>query len=54
VLRRCRELYNAGLQERREAWQKCGASLTFASQSAQLPQIKEVRLEYHDVHSQVL
>jgi hypothetical protein len=23
VLRRCRELYNAGLQERRDAWQKC-------------------------------
>jgi putative transposase len=24
VLRRCRELYNAALQERRDAWQKCG------------------------------
>jgi putative transposase len=23
VLRRCRELYNAALQERRDAWQKC-------------------------------
>jgi putative transposase len=54
VLRRCRELYNAGLQERRDAWQRCGVSITAASQSAQLPEIKGVRPEYHDVHSQVL
>jgi putative transposase len=54
VLRRCRELYNAALQERRDAWQKCGVSITLASQSAQLPGIKEVRPEYRDIHSQVL
>jgi putative transposase len=54
VLRRCRELYNAALQERRDAWQKRGVSITAASQSAQLPAIKDVRPEYHDVHSQVL
>ena len=24
VVRRCRELYNAALQERKAAWQKCG------------------------------
>src|SRR6516162_11592288 len=54
VLRRCRELYNAGLQERRDAWQQCGVSITAASQSAQLPAIKEVRPEYRDLHSQVL
>jgi putative transposase len=54
VLRRCRELYNAALQERRDAWQKCGVSITVASQSAQLPAVKEVRPEYHDIHSQVL
>jgi putative transposase len=54
VLRHCRERYNAGLQERRDAWQKCGVSITVASQSAQLPAIKEVRPEYRDVHSQVL
>jgi putative transposase len=39
VLRRCRELYNAGLQVRKEAWQKCGVSVTAACQSAQLPAI---------------
>ena len=54
VLRRCRELYNAALQERKEAWHKCGVSVTVAHQSAQLPAIKEVRPEYHDIHSQVL
>ncbi len=54
VLRRCRELYNAGLQERHDAWQKCGVSITLGSQSAQLPEIKEVRPEYRDIHSQVL
>jgi putative transposase len=54
VLRRCRELYNAGLQERRDAWQKCHKSITRAHQSAELPAIKDVRPEYHDVHSQVL
>jgi putative transposase len=54
VVRRCRELYNAGLQERRDAWQKCGVSITAASQSAQLPAIKEVRPEYRNVHSHVL
>ena len=54
VVRRCRELYNAGLQERRDAWQKCGVSITAASQSAQLPAVKAVRPEYCAVHSQVL
>ena len=54
VLRRCRELYNAALQERKEAWQKRGVSVTEAQQSAQLPDIKEARPEYHDIHSQVL
>jgi putative transposase len=51
---RCRELYNAALQERRDAWQKCGVSVTFAMQSAQLPGVKEVRPEYQDINAQVL
>src|SRR6516165_3573501 len=54
VLWRCRELYNAGLQERKAAWEKCGVSVTCAMQSAQLPAIKEVRPEYRDIHAQVL
>jgi putative transposase len=54
VVRRCRELYNAGLQERKEAWQKCGARATEATQSPHLPDVTEARPEYHDIHSQVL
>jgi putative transposase len=54
VLRRCRELYNAALEERCEAWQKCSVSITIAQQSAQLPAIKEVRPEYQDINAQVL
>jgi putative transposase len=54
VARRCRELYNAALQERKEAWRKCGLSVTEAQQSAQLPAVKELRPEYRDIHSHVL
>ena len=54
VLRRCRELYNAALQERKEAWHKRGVTVTEAQQSAQLPAVKEARPEYRDIHSQVL
>src|SRR5215472_18008908 len=54
VLWRCRELYNAGLQERKAAWEKCRVSVTFAMQSAQLPAIKEVRQEYRDLHAPVV
>src|SRR5258708_1876315 len=54
VLWRCRERYNAALQERRDAWQKCGVLVTFAMQSAQLPGVKEVRPEYRDLNAHVL
>ena len=54
VLWRCPELYNAGLQERRDAWQQCGVRITSAGHSAQLPAIKDVQPEYRDIHSQVL
>jgi putative transposase len=54
VVRRCRDLSNAALQERREAWEKRRVSITEAMQSAQLPAIKAVRPDYRDIHSQVL
>src|SRR5215469_16586402 len=54
VLRRCCELYNAALEERREAWRMCRVSSTLAGQSAQLPDIKQERPEYQDIHSQVV
>ncbi len=54
VVWRCRELYNAALQERRDAWRKRGVSVAFAGQSAQLPGLKEVRPDYRDLNAQVL
>jgi putative transposase len=54
VLRRCRGLYNAALEEWREAWRMCNVSITAAGQSAQLPDIKQERPEYQGLHSQVL
>jgi putative transposase len=54
ILQRCRELYKAALTERRDAWHMRRVSITLAGQSAQLPDIKQVRPEYQDLHSQVL
>lgn len=54
VLSICRELYNAGLAERRNAYRVTGKGVGFASQSRQLPEIKAVREDVAGVHSQVL
>jgi putative transposase len=54
TLNRARELYNAALQEHREAWRIGKVSINYNQQAAQLPEIKEVRPEYHEIHSQVL
>jgi putative transposase len=54
VLWRCRELYNAGLEERKAAWETCCVCVNFAKQSAQLPGIKEARPAYHDINAQVM
>jgi hypothetical protein len=40
---RCRELYNAALQERREAYRLVGKSVTYYDQASQLPAIKDIR-----------
>jgi len=53
TLRRCKELYNAALQERRDAYQMCGVSVSYGMQADQLPTIKQLREEYQDIHSQV-
>jgi putative transposase len=50
----CRELYNAALQERRDAWKQCRKSVGFPAQSDQLPAIKEDRPEFTGIYSQVL
>ncbi len=50
----CRHVYNAAIGERREAWQKCGVSVGYYQQKAELPGIKAELPEYGEVHSQVL
>ena len=50
----CRELYNAALQERRDAYRMAGKSLGFAQQSAELPECKRERPDLESVYSQVL
>ena len=54
TLDHCRELYNAALQERRDAWKMCQVCISYNQQAGQLPEIKVIRLEYNDIHSQVL
>ena len=53
TLRRCKEVYNCALQERKEAYQVCGVAVSYPMQADQLPAIKQVREEYQDIHSQV-
>jgi putative transposase len=47
-------MYNAALQERRDAYRMVGKSITYYDQANQLPEIKDMREEYQDIHSQVL
>jgi putative transposase len=54
TLELCRELYNAGLQERREAWNFSRISINYFSQANQLSEIKETRKDLKTVHAQVL
>jgi putative transposase len=53
-LRLCCELYNAALQERRDAWRMVRVSIGFTQQSAQLPALKAERSDVAGVYSQVL
>ncbi|HEY4034325.1 MAG TPA: transposase [Ktedonobacteraceae bacterium] len=54
ILDRKRELYNASLEERREAYRMSHISISYNDQSAQLPAIKEIRPEYKEIYSQIL
>ncbi|HXN22012.1 MAG TPA: transposase [Candidatus Dormibacteraeota bacterium] len=49
----CREIYNAGLQERIGAW-KCRTPVNYNKQQNQLPEIKEIRTELLDIYSHAL
>lgn len=50
----CRELYNAALQERRDAWKLNKVSIFYYDQINQLPDIKKVRSDVAEVYGQVL
>ncbi len=50
----CCELYNASLQERRDAYKLERKSIRYIEQANQLPEIKKVRPDVAGVHSQVL
>ena len=48
------ELYNAGLQERRDAYRINHLSINYKAQANQLPEIKKDRPEFANIHSQVI
>jgi IS605 OrfB family transposase len=55
VLSRCRELYNAALSERKDAYRYAGTSISWYEQKRDLPEIKAViRPEYQEIGSHVL
>nr|WP_279232216.1 transposase [Thermus albus] len=54
VLSLCRQLYNAALRERREAYKKAQKTIGFYEQKRYLPEIRAALPEYKLVHSQVL
>ncbi len=55
TLARCRELYNAALSERRDAYRMTGQTISYYQQKRDLPEIKnDLRPEYQEIHSQVL
>jgi len=50
----CRHLYNWSLQERKEAYEQEGRSLSWYEQKRKLPELKRERPWFKGVHSQVL
>ena len=54
VLWRCRERYNAGLEERKAAWEQRRVWVTCAMQSAPLPASTEVRPEERALNAPVV
>lgn len=54
ILALCCELYNAALQERRDAWRLERRSIRYVDQRGQLPEIKVAREDIAAIYSQVL
>ncbi len=49
----CRELYNAAIQERRDAWKLNRINISFFDQSKQVTAIRQVRPEYLNIQARV-
>src|SRR5260370_7200614 len=55
TLTRCRELYNAALSERKDAYKYAGKRVNYYDQQNDLPEIKaEIREEYQTIAAHVL
>ena len=54
VLGRCRTLYNAALEQRITAWDRCQVSVTRYEQEVELRAIREAFPEYAAIHRHVL
>jgi putative transposase len=54
VLWRCRVLYNAALEQRKTAWERCHVSISQYDQEAELRAIRAAFPEYAAIHSHVL
>ena len=54
TLYRLRELYNAALQHRRDAYRKSGATVSAYDQMRELAGVREVRPEYASIHTHLL
>ena len=54
VLRRCRELYNSALEQRKSFYQMRRKSLGYSAQAAELADLKAAYPAYLDIYSQVL
>jgi putative transposase len=54
VLWRCRDLYNAALEERKTAYQRRGVSLSRFDQEAELKEVRAAFPDYEGIHSHVL
>jgi putative transposase len=54
ILYRCRTLYNVALEERKTAWKRCGVSVNYYQQKAELPDLKAGCPEYAEINAQIL
>jgi putative transposase len=54
VLWRCRTLYNAALEQRKTAWERCHISVKRFAQEAELTDLRDAFPEYAAIHSHVL